>query len=81
MDNQVWNLVDRTCGLKTVGCKCIFKNKTDMDKNVNKFKVVLVEKGFTQIQGIDYEETFSPVAMIKSIRILLDIVAFYDYEV
>ncbi|GKC54550.1 putative RNA-directed DNA polymerase [Tanacetum coccineum] len=41
----------------------------------------LVAKGFTQTHGVDYEETFSPVAMIKSIRILLAIIAFYDYEI
>ena len=38
-------------------------------------------KGFKQIQGVDYDETFSPVAMLKSIRILLDIAVFYDYEI
>ena len=38
-------------------------------------------KGFTQIEGIDYQETFSPVAMLKSIRILLSIVACLDYEI
>jgi hypothetical protein len=40
-----------------------------------------VAKGFKQIQGVDYDETFSPVAMLKSIRILLAIGAFYDYEI
>ena len=80
-DNQVWNLVDRTPDIKTVGCKWIFKKKTDMDGNVHTFKARLVAKGFTQTHGIDYDETFSPVAKIKSIRILLAIAAFHDYEV
>jgi hypothetical protein len=40
-----------------------------------------VAKGFRQKQGIDYDETFSPVAMLKSIRILLAIAAYYDYEI
>jgi hypothetical protein len=40
-----------------------------------------VAKGFRQIQGVDYEETFSPVAMLKSVRILLAIVAYYDYKI
>ena len=43
--------------------------------------VWLVAKVFKQILGVDYDETFSPVAMLKSIRILLAIVAFYDYEI
>ena len=45
------------------------------------FKAGLVAKGFTQKEDIDYEETFSPVAMLKSIRILLSIVACLDYEI
>ena len=44
-------------------------------------KTSLVAKGFSQIHGIDYDETFSSVAMFKSIRIMLAIVAFYDYEI
>ncbi|KAI3505809.1 hypothetical protein L1887_28094 [Cichorium endivia] len=80
-DNQVWNLVDQTPGLKTVGCKWFFKKKTDMDGKVHTYKARLVAKGYTQTQGINYEETFSPVAMIKSIRILFAIAAFYDYEI
>ncbi|GJV02452.1 putative RNA-directed DNA polymerase [Tanacetum coccineum] len=80
-DNQVWNLVDTTTGLKTVGCKWIFKKKTDMDGKVHTYKARLVAKGYTQTHGIDYEETFSPVAKIKSIRIMLAIAAFHDYEI
>ena len=80
-DNHVWNLVDHTPGRKTVGCKWIFKKKTDMNGNVHTFKSRLVAKGYTQIQGIDYDETFSPVAKIKFIRILLAIATFHDYEI
>ncbi|GJV42317.1 retrotransposon protein, putative, ty1-copia subclass [Tanacetum coccineum] len=80
-DNQVWNLVDTTPGLKTVGCKWIFKKKTNMDGKVHTYKARLVAKGYTQTHGIDYEETFSPVAKIKSIRIMLAVAAFHDYEI
>ena len=80
-DNQVWNLVEPTPGLKTVGCRWIFKKKTDIDENVHTFKARLVAKGYTQTHGIDYDETFSPVAKIKSIRILFAIAAFHDYEI
>jgi hypothetical protein len=80
-DNQVWSLVDHTPGIKTVGCKWVFKKKTDMDGNVHTFKARLVAKGYTQRYGVDYDETFSPVAMLKSIRILIAIAAFYDYEI
>ena len=52
-----------------------------MDGNMHTYKARLVAKGFKQIHGIDYEETFSPVAMIKSIRIMLAIAAYHDYEI
>ena len=80
-DNQVWDLVDLPPESRTVGNKWIFKKKTDMDGNMQTYKARLVAKGFTQTQGIDYDETFSPVAMLKSIRILLAIAAYYDYEI
>jgi Reverse transcriptase (RNA-dependent DNA polymerase) len=52
-----------------------------MDGNLTTYKARLVAKGFKQIQGVDYDETFSLVVMFKSIRILLAIAAFYDYEI
>ncbi|PKI52678.1 hypothetical protein CRG98_026938, partial [Punica granatum] len=79
--NQVWTLVDPPEGAKLIGYKWVFKKKTDMDGNVITFKRRLVAKGFRQVHGVDYDETFSPVAMLKSIRILLAIAAYYDYEI
>src|SRR5690348_15953663 len=79
-DNQVWNLVDPIDGVRPVDCKWIFKKKLDMHGNVHIYKARLVAKGFRQIQGVDYEETFSPVAMLKS-RVILVIAAYYDYEI
>ena len=80
-DNQVWDLVDLPPNCRTVGSKWVFKKKTNMDGNLHTFKARLVAKGFTQTHGIDYDETFSPVAMIKSIRILFAIAAYYDYDI
>src|SRR3954467_8072024 len=77
--NKVWTSVDIPEDRKVVENKWIFKKKTDADGNVSVYKARLVAKGFRQIQGVDYEETFSPVAMIKSIRILLAIAAYHDY--
>ena len=44
-------------------------------------KLELLQKGFWKVQGVDYDETFSPIAMLKSVRIMLAIAAFYDYEI
>ncbi|GKC57755.1 retrotransposon protein, putative, ty1-copia subclass [Tanacetum coccineum] len=65
---------------RTIRSTWLFKKKTDMDGNVHTFKARLVAKGYTQTYGVDYGETFSHVADIRAIRILLAIVAFYDYE-
>ena len=67
--------------VRPIDCKWIFKKKTDADGNVTVHKARLVAKDFRQIQGVDYEETFSHVAMLKSVRIMLAIAAFYDYEI
>ena len=69
--NQVWDLVNASAGVKPISCNWIYKHKTDADGNIQTYKARLVAKSYRQIQGIDYEEAFSPVAMIKSIRILL----------
>ncbi|CAN6573251.1 unnamed protein product [Malus baccata var. baccata] len=77
---RVWTLVDPPEGIVPVGNKWVFKRKIGVDGNVETYKARLVAKGYRQRKGIDYEETFSPVAMIKSIRILLAIATYHDYE-
>ncbi|TYK06159.1 gag/pol protein [Cucumis melo var. makuwa] len=79
--NSVWTLVDQLSEVRPIGCRWIYKRKRDQAGKVQTFKARLVAKGYTQKEGIDYEETFSPVTMIKSIRILLSIATFYDYEI
>ncbi|GJU60010.1 hypothetical protein Tco_1237776 [Tanacetum coccineum] len=81
MDNMVWVLVDLPPNCKTVRSKWILKKKTDMDGIVHTYKARLVAKGNTQLYGVDYEETFSPVTNIRAIRILISITAYYDYEI
>ena len=77
-ENKVWTLVDLPDDRRPIENKWIFKKKTDADGNVTVYKARLVVKGFQQVQGVDYDETFSPVAMLKSVRIMLAIDAFYE---
>ncbi|GJZ14886.1 retrotransposon protein, putative, ty1-copia subclass [Tanacetum coccineum] len=80
-DNKVWVLVELPPNGKTVGSEWLFKKKTNMDGAVYTYKACLVAKGYTQTTGFDYEETFSPVADIRAIRILIAIAAYYDYVI
>jgi hypothetical protein len=80
-ENQVWTLVDLPDDRKAIENKWILKKKTVSDVNVTVYKAQLVANGFRQIKRFDYDETFSPVAMLKSIRIMLAIVAFCNYEI
>jgi hypothetical protein len=70
-ENKVWTLVDLPDDRRAIENKWIFKKKTDTDGKVTVYKARLVAKGFRQVQGVDYDETFSPVAMLKSVSIIL----------
>nr|GFB45506.1 retrotransposon protein, putative, Ty1-copia subclass [Tanacetum cinerariifolium] len=65
----------------TVKSNWLFKKKTNMDGIIHTYKARLVVNGFTQLYVFDYEETFSSVADIRAIRILIAIAVFYDYEI
>ena len=77
-ENNVWTLIDLPDDRWVIKNKWIFKRKTDVDSSVTIYKARLVEKGFDKVQGVDYDEIFSLVAMLKSIRIMLAIAAFYE---
>ena len=59
----------------------VLQGKRGANGKVETFKARLVAKSYTQVEEVDYEETFSPVATFKSIRILLSTVTYYDYEI
>ena len=66
-ENKVWTLVDLPVDRQAIENKWIFKKKTDADGSDTVYKARLVAKGFQQVQGVYYDETFSPVAMLKSV--------------
>ena len=71
--NNVWTLVDPPEGVKPVGYKWVFKRKRGIDGKVKIYKAHLVVKGYRQYYSIDYNKTYSPMAMLKSIQIMLKI--------
>jgi hypothetical protein len=69
--NEVWELVERPKNHNVIGNKWVFRNKENEDGIVVKNKSRLVAQGYTQVEGLDFDETFAPVARLEAIRILL----------
>ena len=65
-ENKVWTLVDLPDDRQAIENKWIFKRKTDANSSVTIYKARIVAKGFRQVQGVDYNEIFSLVSMVKS---------------
>ena len=78
--NDVWYLVPRPKNVNVIGTKWIYKNKTDNDGNVVRNKARLVAQGYTQVEGIDFDETFAPVARLESIRLLFAVACHLNFK-
>jgi hypothetical protein len=77
--NQVWSLVEKT-KKNVMGTKWVFHNKKDEHGVVTRNKARLVAKGYSQVENLDFEETFAPVARVESIRILLVYATHQDFK-
>nr|CAE04585.2 OSJNBb0006N15.2 [Oryza sativa Japonica Group] len=78
--NKVWTLVEPASGHNIIGIKWVFKNKQNEDGLIVRNKARLVAQGFTQVEGLDFDETFAPVARIEAIRLLLAFAASKGFK-
>ncbi len=78
--NNTWDLVELPEGRSVVGCKWVFKLKRKVDGSIERYKARLVAKGYSQVEGIDFHEIFSPVVKLVSIRTVLALTALLNFS-
>ncbi|KAK4834949.1 hypothetical protein QYF36_002934 [Acer negundo] len=78
--NAVWTLVPRPKSTNVIRTKWIYRNKSNEDGNIVMHKARLVAQGYSQIEGIDFKETFAPVARLEPIRLLLSISCVHKFK-
>ncbi|WJX62480.1 hypothetical protein P8452_47472 [Trifolium repens] len=78
--NEVWDLVPRPEGVNIIGTKWVYRNKSDESGVVTRNKARLVAQGYSQIEGVDFDETFAPVARLESIRLLLGVACILKFK-
>nr|GEU65616.1 copia protein [Tanacetum cinerariifolium] len=80
ISNDVWEFVPNPKDMTIIGTKWVFRNKLDENGVVSRYKARLVAQGYNQQEGIDYDETYAPVARLESIRILLGYACTLDFK-
>ena len=81
MRNKTWELVELTKDKVPIGSKWLFKSKLKVDGSIDKFKERLVAKGYSQQEGIDFEETYAPVAKLNTIRLLVALATKHNWRI
>ena len=79
--NQTWELVPRPQNKNVIGTKWVFKNKVNENGQVIRNKSILVCKGYAQVEGVDFEETFAHVARLEAIRMFLSFASYKKLKV
>ena len=79
--NHTWSLVPHQSNMNVIGCKWVYKAKLKPDGSLDRLKARLVAKGFSQVDGIDFSETFSPVIKPANIRLVLTIAVVKGWDI
>jgi len=78
---DTWDLVPLPPGKSVVGCRWVYKIKTNFDGSIKRYKSRLVAKGYSQQYGMNYEETFAPVVKMTIIRTLIDVASIRQWHI
>jgi hypothetical protein len=81
MKNETWDLIELLKGRKMIGSKWVFRINRKANKTIDKYQAILIAKGFSQMKGLNFNETFVPITKFPSIRTLLALTTILDLEV
>ena len=81
INNDTWDLVGFLDGRKEIGAKWVFKINTNASTHIESFKARLVAKGYLQVKGVNFNEIFSPIGKLTSIRILMSLLVAFNLKI
>ena len=80
-DNHTWEITKLPKDKKAIGCKWVYKIKYKADGDIDRFKARVVAKGYNQKEGLDYQETFSPVVKMVNVRIVIPLATAKQWKI